>query len=60
MKQFPSGNFPTVYMRERAHDEDSVVNTTVEGNVIVAHGTYPYLVIRHGNYVVGLRRNTQK
>lgn len=60
MKQFPTGNFPTVYMRERAHDEDSVVNTTVEGNVIVAHGTYPYLVIRHGNYVVGLRRNTQK
>jgi type IV secretion system protein VirB9 len=31
----------------------------VEGNTIVVHGTYNYLVIRHGNDVVGLRRNTQ-
>lgn len=60
MKQFPTGNFPTVYMREREHGEDSVVNTTVENNTIVVHGTYPYLVIRHGNNVVGLRRNTKK
>jgi len=37
-----------------------LVNTTVEGNTIVVHGTYAYLVIRHGNNVVGLRRNTQK
>lgn len=58
MKQFPTGNFPSVYMRENAHGEDSVVNTTVEGNVIVVHGTYPYLVIRHGDNIVGLRRNT--
>ncbi|HUA79897.1 MAG TPA: TrbG/VirB9 family P-type conjugative transfer protein [Dyella sp.] len=57
MKQFPTGNFPTMYMRERANSEDSVVNTTVEGNTIVVHGTYPFLVIRHGKYVVGLRRN---
>jgi type IV secretion system protein VirB9 len=60
MKQFPTGNFPAVYMRESAHGEDSVVNTTVEGNTIVVHGTYPYLVIRHGDNVVGLRRNTAK
>lgn len=60
MKQFPTGNFPTVYMRETAHGEDSVVNTTVEGNTIVVHGTYPFLVIRHGDNVVGLRRNTAK
>jgi type IV secretion system protein VirB9 len=60
MKQFPTGNFPTVYMRERPHGEDSVVNTTVEGNTIIVHGTYPYLVIRHDNNVVGLRRNTKK
>jgi len=26
----------------------------------VVHGTYPFLVIRHGNNVVGLRRNTKK
>jgi type IV secretion system protein VirB9 len=47
-------------MREREHGEDSVVNTTVEGNTIVVHGTYPYLVIRHDDNVVGLRRNIQK
>ena len=60
MKQFPTGNFPAVYMRERMHGQDAVVNTTVEGNTIVVHGTYPFLVIRHGDNVVGLRRNTQK
>lgn len=58
MKQFPTGNFPTVYMRQSEHGEDAVVNTTVEDNVIVVHGTYPYLVVRHDSNVVGLRRNT--
>jgi type IV secretion system protein VirB9 len=60
MKQFPTGDFPAVYMREREHGEDAVVNTTVEGDTIVVHGTYPYLVIRHDKNVVGLRRNTKK
>jgi type IV secretion system protein VirB9 len=60
MKQFPTGNFPAVYMREREHGQDSLVNTTVVGNTIVVHGTYPYLVIRHGDNVVGLRRNPAK
>lgn len=60
LKQFPSGDFPAVYMREQENSEDSLVNTTVEGNIIIIHGTYRYLVIRHGNNVVGLRRNTQK
>jgi type IV secretion system protein VirB9 len=60
LKQFPTGNFPTVYMREKEHGEDSVVNTTVEGNTIVVHGTYNYLVIRHEKNVIGLRRNTKK
>lgn len=59
LKKFPTGNFPTVYMRERAHAEDSVVNTTVEGNTIVVHGTYPFLVIRHGDNVIGLRRSAK-
>ncbi|MBS7777362.1 TrbG/VirB9 family P-type conjugative transfer protein [Acidovorax sp. CCYZU-2555] len=60
LTQFPTGNFPTVYMRQNERDEDSVVNTTVEGSTLVVHGTYPYLVIRHGENVVGLRRNTVK
>ncbi|WP_329743312.1 TrbG/VirB9 family P-type conjugative transfer protein [Dyella sp. A6] len=58
MKQFPTGNFPAVYMREHVGGSDEVVNTTVKGNTIIVHGTYPYLVIRHGDDVVGLRRNT--
>ncbi|TAA45692.1 MULTISPECIES: TrbG/VirB9 family P-type conjugative transfer protein [Pseudoxanthomonas] len=57
---FPSGNFPSVYGRQEEHGEDFVVNTTVDKNTIVVHGTYPYLVIRHGLNVVGLRRNQQK
>ncbi|AND70701.1 hypothetical protein ATSB10_32470 [Dyella thiooxydans] len=60
MKAFPTGDFPAVFMRETEHGEDSLVNTTVEGNTIIVHGTYAYLVIRHGDYVVGLRRNVKK
>jgi type IV secretion system protein VirB9 len=60
MKQFPTGDFPAVFMREQEHSEDSLVNTTVEGNTIIVHGTYSYLVIRHGDNVVGLRRNASK
>lgn len=53
---FPTGNFPTVYMREHERDEDSLVNSTVQGNTIVVHGTYAYLVLRQGDNIVGLRR----
>ena len=60
LKGLPTGDFPAVFMRETEHGEDSLVNTTVEGNTIVVHGTYPYLVIRHGDNVVGLRRNARK
>lgn len=60
LKRFPTGDFPAVFMRETEHGEDSLVNTTIDGNVIVVHGTYPYLVIRHGANVVGLRRNAPK
>lgn len=57
LTQFPTGNFPAVFGRERENGEDFVVNTTVESNTLVVHGTYPFLVIRHGRNVVGLRRN---
>jgi type IV secretion system protein VirB9 len=60
LKNIPTGNFPAVFAREREDSEDFVVNTTVEGNTIIVHGTYPYLVIRHGKNVVGLRRNMRK
>jgi type IV secretion system protein VirB9 len=60
LKSIPTGNFPAVFAREREGSEDFVVNTTVEGNTIIVHGTYPYLVVRHGKNVVGLRRNIRK
>lgn len=60
LRRFPTGDFPAVYMREKGRASDQIVNTTVEGNTIVVHGTYPYLVIRHDRNVVGLRRNAKK
>ena len=60
LKSFPTGNFPAVFGREREGGDDFVVNTTVEDNTLVVHGTYPFLVIRHGKNVVGLRRNKSR
>jgi len=60
LKDLPTGNFPAVFGRDREGGEDFVVNTTVEGNTVVVHGTYPYLTVRHGKDVVGLRRSHTK
>lgn len=57
--RFPSGNFPAVFARDSEDGEEFVVNSTVEGDVIVVHGTYPYLLVRHGAHVVGLRRSAE-
>lgn len=58
--EYKTGIFPAVFGRETENGDDFVVNTTVEGNTLVVHGTHPYLVIRHGDNVVGLRRNVKK
>ena len=60
VNSIPTGNFPAVFAREQEGGDDFVVNTTVENNTIIVHGTYPYLVIRHGGNVVGLRRNATR
>ena len=57
LKDIPTGSFPAVFAREREGGEDLVVNTTVEDDTIVVHGTYPYLVVRYGREAVGLRRS---
>lgn len=57
LKDIPTGNFPVVFGREHERDGDFVVNTTVQESTLVVHGVYPYLVVRHGNNVVGLRRS---
>ena len=58
--RFPSGNFPVVFARDSEEGEEFVVNSTVQEDTIVVHGTYPYLVIRHGDNVVGLRRSPER
>lgn len=60
MKGLPTGNFPAVYGREREGVEEFLLNTTVEGNTIIVHGVYPYLVMRQGENVIGLRRGFLK
>ena len=58
--RFPSGNFPVVFARESEQGDEFVVNSTAQDDTIVVHGTYPYLVIRHGDNVVGLRRSPEQ
>jgi type IV secretion system protein VirB9 len=60
MTPFPTGSFPAVFGSETDGGDEFMVNTTVQGNTIVVHGTYRYLVIRHGKNVVGLRRNPHR
>ena len=57
--RFPSGNFPVVFARDSEGGDEFVVNSTVQDDTIVVHGTYHYLVIRHGDNVVGLRRSPE-
>lgn len=56
MRGQPTGNFPAVYARERERSEEFAINTTVQGETIVVHGVYPYLLMRQGENVIGLRR----
>ncbi|WP_018152867.1 TrbG/VirB9 family P-type conjugative transfer protein [Leeia oryzae] len=49
--------FPSVFAREQDNTTEHLINTSVQNNTIIIHGTYPYLVLRHGKDVVGLRRN---
>ncbi len=60
LKGIPTGNFPAVYGRDKARSGDFLVNTTVENNTIIVHGVYPFLIIRHGEDVIGLRRGSQQ
>ena len=55
----PTGTFPAVFARRARDGEEFAVNTSGENGVLVVHGTYPFLVVRHGRNVVGLRRNVR-
>ncbi len=52
-----SGGTPAVFARKEESAEDFLVNSTFKGNKITVHGVYKYLVLRHGDNVLGLRRN---
>lgn len=50
--------FPSVFAREPDNTGEHLINSSVQkNNIIVLHGVYPYIVLRHGKDVVGLRRN---
>ncbi|MCD9030022.1 TrbG/VirB9 family P-type conjugative transfer protein [Luteimonas sp. BDR2-5] len=57
--RFPSGNFPAIFARDSEDGDEFIVNSTVEGDTIVVHGTYAFLVVRHGDNTVGLRRRPE-
>ncbi|MGY0505427.1 TrbG/VirB9 family P-type conjugative transfer protein [Luteimonas sp. e5] len=56
MRGIPTGNFPAVFARESKRGQEFLLNTTVENSTIIVHGVYPFLVIRQGSNVIGLRR----
>lgn len=53
----PLAHFPAVFGRHERSGEEFLVNTKSEKNVVVILGVYPFLVMRMGSDVVGLRRN---
>lgn len=53
----PHGGIPAVYGKKDNNSTEFIVNNKTEGNRITVFGIYNYLVLRHGNSVVGLRRN---
>lgn len=53
----PMANFPAIFGRNERGGEEFLVNTKSEKNVMVVLGVYPFLVMRLGNDVIGLRRN---
>lgn len=53
----PNGGIPTVYGKKIDTSGEFIVNSKTEGNRITIFGVYNHLVLRHGNSVVGLRRN---
>lgn len=53
----PMANVPAFFGRNERNGEEFLVNTKTENGVVVVHGVYPFLVMRLGEDIVGLRRN---
>lgn len=56
-ENIPSGGIPAVYGKKNDNDNEFIVNSKTEGSRITVFGVYNHLVLRHGESVVGLRRN---
>ena len=56
-KNLPGGGMPSIYGKKTENGPEFLVNTKQQGNLITVFGLYNFLVMRHGNSVVGLRRN---
>ena len=55
--QMPGGGMPSVYGKKKEDGEEFLVNTRQEKDRLTIFGHYDYLVLRHGDSVVGLRRS---
>lgn len=55
----PNGGSPAVYGKKSIKGNEFVLNSKTEEDLITVFGIYKYLVLRHGNSVVGLRRNSK-
>ncbi len=51
------GGVPAVFGRKTADGEDFIVNSSYRNQQITVHGVYRFLVLRHGDSVLGLRRS---
>ncbi|MEZ7871192.1 MAG: TrbG/VirB9 family P-type conjugative transfer protein [Brachymonas denitrificans] len=51
------GGVPAVFGRKTADGEDFIVNSSYRKQQITVHGVYRYLVLRHGDSVLALRRS---
>ena len=50
------GGLPAVFGRQQQDGEDFLINSSYQQGRITVHGVYPYLVLRHGQQVLALRR----
>ncbi len=51
-----NANTPVFFGRSSDRGEEFLLNKTVKKNLYILHGIYPFIVIRNGTSVVGIRR----
>jgi type IV secretion system protein VirB9 len=51
-----NANTPVFFGRSSDRGEEFLLNKTVKKNLYILHGIYPFIIIRNGTSVVGIRR----